>query len=206
MPGPDIQFWQHRFASGCTPWDRGGPSPQLARWIADGVFPAGARVIVPGSGAGHELPVLAAAGVRVTAIDYAAAAVARARAALARAGQQAEVIEADVLAWQPDTPADAVYEQTCLCALHPDHWVAYASQLARWLAPGGRLAALFMQSRKDGAAQGFIAGPPYHCDIHAMRALFGADRWHWPTPPYPQIEHPAGTELAVVLQRLRTKS
>lgn len=184
MPGPDVQFWQERFDAGNTPWDRGGPSPQFMVWLADGLFKPNAQVIVPGCGAGHELAPLAAHGCRVIAIDYAAPAVALARRAVALAGQHAQVIEADVLAWQPDAPADAIYEQTCLCALHPDHWVAYAAQLARWLVPGGRLAALFMQSRKDSAAQGFIAGPPYHCDIHAMRALFGGDRWHWPAPPY----------------------
>jgi hypothetical protein len=201
MPGPDVLFWQQRFASGNTPWDRGAPSPQLARWIDEGVFPPGAHVVVPGSGAGHELPVLAAHGCRVTGVDYADAAVARSRAALAAAAQPGNVVQADVLVWQPDAPVDAVYEQTCLCALHPDHWVAYAAQLARWLVARGRLAALFMQSRNDGAARGFISGPPYHCDIHAMRALFGADRWHWAPPPYEQLDHPAGTELAVVLTR-----
>ena len=202
MPGPDAQFWQQRFDSGDTPWDRGAPSPQLARWIDQGVFPRGSHVVVPGSGAGHELPVLAERGCRVTAIDYSEAAVVRSRAALAQGAQHAtDVVQADVLVWQPHAPVDAVYEQTCLCALHPDHWVAYAGQLARWLVAGGRLAALFMQARKDDAAHGVVSGPPYHCDIHAMRALFAADRWHWPAPPYRQVEHPAGTELAVVLTR-----
>jgi len=79
----------------------------------------------------------------------------------------------------------AVRRETCLCALYPDHWSAYAGQLHRWLAPGGRLFALFVQILRPGAAEGLIQGPPYHCDIHGMRALFPADRWDWPKPPYP---------------------
>ena len=201
MPGPDIQFWEQRFASGHMPWDRGTANPQLAAWIADGLFAAGERVIVPGCGAGHELVPLAARCCRVVGVDYSAAAVARARAALAAAGHDAEVVEADVLVWQPAAPAEIVYEQTCLCALHPDHWAGYAGQLERWIAPGGRLAALFMQSRKDVADEGWISGPPYHCDIHAMRALFGGARWQWPAPPYARVAHPAGAELAVLLTR-----
>lgn len=202
MPGPDLQFWEDRFARGHTPWDRGGANPQLAVWISAGVFAAGDRVLVPGSGAGHELPALAAHGCRVTALDYAAAAVQQSRQALAFASLPGEVVEADVLQWQPDAPVDAVYEQTCLCALHPDRWFAYSRQLARWLRPGGCLAALFMQARKDSAADGFIAGPPHHCDIHAMRALFAEPEWQWPAPPYPRVPHPIGSEeLALVLVR-----
>jgi methyl halide transferase len=121
---------------------------------------------------------------------------------LQAAGLAATVAEADVLAWQPDAPVDAVYEQTCLCALHPDHWVAYAQQVQRWLRPGGLLLALVMQAPREGAATGHIEGPPYHVDIHAMRALFPSARWEWPKPPYARVAHPSGwAELAVVLPR-----
>lgn len=203
MPGPDSAFWQERFATRHTPWDRGAAGPQLGAWIAQGLFAPGSRVAVPGCGAGHELPALAAAGCRVTAIDYTAAAVQAARERLDAAGVTAvAVVQADVLAWQPDAPLDAVYEQTCLCALYPDRWRDYADCLHRWLRPAGTLAALFMQTRRDGAAQGRIEGPPYHCDINAMRALFPASRWQWPAPPYAQVPHPSGlSELAVVLTR-----
>jgi len=95
-----------------------------------------------------------------------------------------------------------VYEQTCLCALYPGQWRAYADQLHRWLVPGGRLFALFMQSLRPGAAEGYIQGPPYHCDVHAMRALLPESKWAWPKPPYARTAHPSGlAELAVVLER-----
>jgi len=64
------------------------------------------------------------------------------------------------------------------------------------------LFALFMQAMRAGSTEGLIQGPPYHCDINGMRALFPADRWDWPKPPYASIEHPAGlAELAVELVR-----
>ncbi|NUA29547.1 hypothetical protein [Cupriavidus basilensis] len=89
-----------------------------------------------------------------------------------------------------------------LCALHPDHWTRYAAQLHAWLRPGGRLLALFMQMRRDSAGQGVVEGPPYHCDINAMRALFPARLWEWPKPPFDAVAHPSGAfELAVVLVR-----
>ena len=203
MPGPDPTFWQSRFEQRQTPWDRGTPSPQLERWLEEGALVPGAgRIAVPGCGGGHEVALLAARGFDVVAVDYAAAAVELTRRRLESEGRHAEVVQADVLAWQPTLPLAAVYEQTCLCALHPDHWTAYAAQLQRWLAPGGRLFALFMQMPREQAAHGEIVGPPYHCDINAMRALFPTTRWDWPRPPYPQVPHPAGLrELAVVLVR-----
>jgi len=211
MSGPDRQFWQNRFETQQTGWDRGAPSPQLLQWLDDGTFAAAAaapgarpRVVVPGCGSGHEVVALAAAGVDVTGLDYTEAAVARSRAALADAGlvEAGRVELADVLAWQPPAPLDAVYEQTCLCALHPDHWTAYGDALHGWLRPGGRLLLLAMQSPKEGGADGFVEGPPYHVHVHAARALFPASRWDWPKPPYPRVPHPAGMhELAIVLTR-----
>jgi SAM-dependent methyltransferase len=135
-------------------------------------------------------------------LDYASEAIGRTRKQLDRAGLEATLVEANALDWQPDRAFDAVYEQTCLCALYPDQWRDYADQLRRWLAPGGRLYALFLQWLRPGAAEGAIQGPPYHCDINAMRALFPEPRWAWPKPPYPRTTHPRGlAELAVVLDR-----
>ena len=201
MAGPDVDFWQTRFDAGRTPWDRGAASPQLARWLDSGEL-APCRIAVPGSGSGYEVVRLAQEGFDVTGLDYAPAAVARTCAALDAAGASARVIEADVLSWSPSTPFDAIYEQTCLCALHPDHWVAYARQLRAWVRPGGRVFALFMQAVRPGAASGLIEGPPYHCDVNAMRALFDQSRWTWPEPAYGRVPHPIGfAELAVVLTR-----
>jgi SAM-dependent methyltransferase len=186
MAGPTKQFWHEKFEQGHTPWDRGGVNPQLEAWLASGAL-APCRILVPGCGSGYEVVALASAGFEVTGLDYAPVAIARTRQALDATGAKALLVEADALAWQPDRPFDAIYEQTCLCALYPDQWRAYSDQLARWLRPGGRLFALFVQYLRPGAAEGSIAGPPYHCDINGMRA---------------RTTHPQGLEeLAVVLER-----
>ena len=200
MAGPDVDFWQDRYQTGQTHWDRGATSPQLLAWLASGHVSPPARIGVPGCGTGWEVAELAALGFAVTGLDYTQAAVERSTALLAERGLPAEVIKADVLAWNPAQPFDAIYEQTCLCALHPDQWVRYGETLHRWLIPGGRLFALFMQAPRPEAAEGFIQGPPYHCDVHAMRAVFPAHRWEWQKPPYDQVPHPRGMlELAVCL-------
>ena len=201
MAGPTREFWDDRFRSGETPWDRGGANPQLGEWQADGTLRP-CRILVPGCGSGYEVAVLAVAGFDVTALDYAPEAIRRTRDRLGSAKLRATLVEDDALAWMPDRAFDGIYEQTCLCALHPDDWQGYAGQLYRWLAPRGKLFALFAQMLRSGAAKGAVEGPPYHCDINAMRALFPASRWSWPKPPYPRTTHPHGlAELAVVLER-----
>jgi SAM-dependent methyltransferase len=200
MAGPTRNFWDKRFAEGDTPWDRGAANPQLGIWLAAGALKP-CRILIPGCGSGHEVAVLAQAGFDVTGLDYSPEAISRTRQRLDAEGLKATVIEADVLAWQPEKPFDAIYEQTCLCALYPDQWRDYADRLHRWLVPSGKLFALFVQMLRPGAAEGKIEGPPYHCDIHAMRALFPEPRWAWPKPPYSRSTHPRGlAELVVILE------
>jgi SAM-dependent methyltransferase len=204
MTGPTPAFWQARFDARQTGWDRGGPSPQLLAWLDGGELQP-CRIAVPGCGNGWEVALLAERGFEVVGIDYAPAAVQRTSARCDERGVAAEVIQADVLDFRPAAPFDAVYEQTCLCALHPEHWRAYASQLHSWLVPGGSLWAMFLQSVRPAAAeQGLIEGPPYHCDINGMRALLPEAAWDWPKPPYRKVPHPnMAHELAARLVRGR---
>ena len=202
MTGPTPAFWQQRFDQRQTPWDRGGPSPQLLSWLDSGAL-APCRILVPGCGSGWEVAELARRGFDVTGLDYAPAAVQRTRELLQSRQLAGEVLQADVLHFEPQRPFDAIYEQTCLCAIHPDHWIAYAQRLHQWLVPGATLWGLFVQMPRPAAVQeGRIEGPPYHCDINAVRALFAGSHWHWPKPPYDRVPHPSlSHELAVPLVR-----
>ncbi len=206
MAGPTLDFWQQRFEAGDLPWDRGAVSPQLTAWLQAGLFCPGQHVAVPGCGSGHEVLALVQAGCEVTALDYAPGALALTRERLVAARVdlgRVHLVQADVLAWCPEQPLDAVYEQTCWCALYPDHWGSYAAQLHRWLKPGGTLALLAMQALRESAGEGRIEGPPYHLDVHLLRALLPASMWEWPVPPYEPVPHPNGRwyELAVTLLR-----
>lgn len=186
--------WEGRYRSGETGWDRGQASPALGHWLAAGAVPPG-RVLVPGCGNGYEVLELARAGHSVTAVDIASTPVMQLMGALAEHRLHAKVIQADLLGWTPAEPFDAVYEQTCLCALDPARWSEYADRLAGWLVPGGKLFALFMQTGREG-------GPPFHCDPARMRGLFPDAHWHWEAAPQRRVDHPTGLhELAYVLTR-----
>ena len=202
MAGPNPEFWQERFEKNQIGWDRGCASPQLLDWLESGELQP-CRIAVPGCGTGWEVAELARRGFDVIGLDYTAAAVEKTRTRLAAQGLTAEVIQADVLSYQPTTPFDAVYEQTCLCAIHPEHWFDYAQQLRQWLKPEGSLWVMYMQMLRPSASEeGVIHGPPYHCDINAMRALFSEKAWVWPKPPYAKVDHPnLSHELALRLIR-----
>lgn len=187
------EFWEDRYQTDSTGWDRGGASPQLLNWLESELSPP-ARVLVPCCGRGHEVIELAQRGFDVTALDYAQSALDSLASSQANQPWSCELVQADVLTYQPAQPFDAVYEQTALCALHPDSWARYEAQLASWLRPGGRLYALFMQADTPG-------GPPFHCAEADMRKLFPEQRWNW-GHPHAEVPHPLGlVELAFVLER-----
>ena len=186
-----ITPWESKYQDGSTGWDRGASSPALDHWLE--TMPIG-RVLVPGCGRGHEISELVRAGHLVTAVDIAPSPVQHLTEQLQHEGLDANVIQADLLDWEPDQPFDAIYEQTCICALNPSLWGEYQERLHRWLIPGGKLFALFMQTGRDG-------GPPFHCALPEMHSLFDESRWQWDDKPAIEVPHPSGIhELGFVLE------
>ena len=187
--------WEGRFREGTTRWERPALHPAFVEWQKNGTL-APCRILVPGAGRSTEPLALADAGFNVTVVDASPTAVATQRARLERMHLQVRVELADLFTWQPTTPFDAVYDQACLCALPPALWPDYAARLRSWLRPGGRLFILFMQTGKPD-------GPPFHCDVTAMRTLFDATHWDWPESVPEALPHPSGVgaEHPVVLAR-----
>lgn len=162
-------FWDERFAAGFTPWDAGGVPPPFARWLQALGPGRGRRVLVPGCGAAYEVAALDAAGFAVTAIDYAAAAVARARVVLGAALAERVLRQADFFDFDA-APFDFVYERAFLAALPPALWPRWAQRLAQVLAPAGRVAGLFVLEATLPEPR---RGPPFvttSAELHALLA------------------------------------
>ena len=189
------EAWDERYRAGRTAWERGGLHPAFLAWREAGALRP-CRILVPGAGRSPEPQALAESGFDVTAVDAAPSAAAAQRERLGAA----HVVQADLLAWNPPTPFDAIYDQTCLCALPPSDRAAYEACLRRWLRPGGTLFALFMMTGREG-------GPPFDCPPAEMRALFPADRWAWPADMPPPVPHSIGyLEQPAALGRLPAES
>ena len=196
MSGTQSVDWEERFREGTTRWERPALHPAFVDWKESGML-APCSILVPGAGRSTEPLALAEAGFAVTVVDAAPTAVATQRARLERVHMKAQVELADLFAWQPPAPFDAVYDQACLCALPPRLWPDLTRRgCMEWLRPGGLLFILLMQTGKDG-------GPPFHCDVASMRTLFDAMHWEWPAALSAILPHPSGVgeEQPVVLSR-----
>ena len=72
MEEPHLYDWAAHYAAANTPWDLGGPHPELSQRLSDGDLAPprdGARALVPGCGHGHDALALARRGWVVTAVD-----------------------------------------------------------------------------------------------------------------------------------------
>ncbi|HSU04139.1 MAG TPA: methyltransferase domain-containing protein [Acetobacteraceae bacterium] len=192
MSETQVIDWENRYQIGKTGWERASLHPAFLAWRRSGEL-APCRILVPGAGRSPEPEALVEAGFAVTVLDVAASAAAAQRQ---RLGTRAEIVQADLFTWEPAVPFDAVYDQTCLCALPPALMPDYEQRLARWLRPGGVLCVLFMQSGGTG-------GPPFDCPIPEMQRLFSAERWVWPEALPPLVPHPSLREEQPALLRRR---
>ncbi len=163
--------WESRYRDGNTGWERPGLNPAFLAWRESGAL-APCRILVPGGGRSVEPVAMADGGFDVTVVDAAASAVAAQRARLERLNVAARVEQADLLAWNPAAPFDAIYDQTCLCALPPAILPDYATRLHRWLRPGGTLFILFMQTGGPAARRSTAIWTTCGCCL-AMRSGSG---------------------------------
>ena len=152
--------WEAIYQADDAGWDLGEASPALVHLLSRArLQQAGARILVPGCGTGHDVVALAAAGYDVVGMDFAPSAVA---AAQARAGQF-EIIEADALVADngiADHSLDVIFEHTFFCALQPQQRAAYAQSFARMLKANGEVWALSMRTKFDNRQ-------PYDCTPEA---------------------------------------
>jgi SAM-dependent methyltransferase len=141
-----------------VPWDRGGPNPTFAQWIAerqpDG---AGRRALAVGCAFGDDAELVAAQGFATTAFDVAPTAIAGARARFP--DSPVEYAVADVLeppaAWRQ--AFDLVVECITGQSMPPAYHAAASASIASFVAPGGTLLVV-TAARDEGEA---VDGPPW---------------------------------------------
>lgn len=162
MPRED--FWKPFYEKEDNPpWDLGEVSPAI-RELFDQHGPAkGARVLVPGSGKGHDAIWLARAGYEVVAVDFISKAIDHARTMAKDARAHMELVQANVLElpqeW--DETFDAVAEHTCYAAIDPTDLDSYIGQLYRVLKPGGRVLGVWFDLENFPGREDPMDGPPF---------------------------------------------
>ncbi len=198
-------FWEELYAGGKDGWELGMPAPPLGTWLdAGGRFPAQdgigpARIAVPGSGRGHDARLLARHGYRVWGFDFAAAAIAAARALAQQEGVAVGYEERDLFTLDRDYAGffDGVWEYTCFCAIDPARREEYARLIHAILRPGGSLLGCFYPLR-DGED-----GPPFPVsEPEIERVLTPHFRIVTSGPPARSVERRQGLEWLVLAERL----
>ena len=128
------EMWDERHAAH-EPIESHEPDPSLAS-IAGGLVPDHALDLAAGDG--RNAIWLAANGWDVTAVDFSAVALERARAAAEAAGVAGTWVNADLLEWRPEARA---FDLVALMFLHlpPGERRAVYAAAADAVAPGGRL-------------------------------------------------------------------
>ncbi len=165
MNGSDQpEFWEERYRAGRTPWYLRGIPPPLHEFLRN--KPAGGRALVPGCGSGYEMQAFHDAGWQVTAIDFAPAAVARARTVLGSLGSS--VLLADFFIDDFGANFDVIYERTFLCSLPPARWPEFAARVAGLLRPNGNFAGVFFYGEEPEP-------PPFPLNQVQADALFSRD-------------------------------
>ncbi len=161
MDSSDPQFWDGRYLSGQTPWDLQRVPPALVEHLKQ--LGKTGTVLLPGCGTGHEVRAFHEAGWKPLAIDFSAAAVARAREAL---GSVAPLVrQADFFSDEITGRFDLIYERAFLCALPPDRWPDYVARMLELLRPGGVLAGFFYYGIDPD-------GPPFPIGTDQAAMLF----------------------------------
>jgi 16S rRNA (cytosine967-C5)-methyltransferase len=181
-----------------------------AWWVQDFAASLPARLLGAGTGRtvldlcaapGGKTMQLAAAGWKVTALDASPKRLDRMRENLTRTGLTAELVQADVLTWEPPHRFDAVLldapcTATGTCRRHPDvlhrigaRHIAEMAELqaklleraAGWVAPGGRLvyAVCSLESAEGEAAAASVMLPvdPIMADELPAGLLPTPDGW-----------------------------
>ncbi|KIA80340.1 hypothetical protein QR66_11050 [Chromobacterium piscinae] len=153
-----VDFWEQRYREGVTPWE-GASLPEPARVLFASLPPS--TVLLPGCGSAGDMPPLLALGHQVLAVDFSAAAIARARQQWPAAADS--LLLGDF--FQLELPAfDCVFERAFLCALPREMRGQYAERVAGLVKPGGLLAGVFFLGEGE-------RGPPFGMAENALQAL-----------------------------------
>jgi SAM-dependent methyltransferase len=190
-------FWSGEYSEGRAGWDLGEPSPALLAILPKlKLHPL--RVLVLGAGSANDAAFLASLGHVVTAIDFSAEALARAKE---KYGQQKglKFLQADFfqLPVEMNETFDLVFEHTCYCAIDPARRTELMKVWRRMLSPNGYLLGVFFMIDRP-------QGLPWGATQWELRQRFGKGfrmLYWWPPRAF---SHPKrfGMELLIFSQKL----
>lgn len=164
------QYWEQRYQLGTDRWDLGQAAPPFVSLLSSPDAPRPGRTAVLGCGRGYDALLFAAQGFEVIGFDFAAGAIAQAKALAQAAGSTAEFHQRDIFDLEPEfhSAFDYVVEHTCFCAIAPAQRGAYSHLVHSILRPSAELIGLFWAHPRPG-------GPPFGVTPAEIQQCFGPD-------------------------------
>ncbi len=189
----ESSFWTQKYREGQPRWDLQGPHPALPAVLPQ-LKLIKSRILVLGSGRGHDAAYLAKQGHVVTGIDLSELAVQEARAQYSEINNLT-LETGNALSLPLENQYDIVLEHTLFCAISPLLRTDLVRQWKKALDVGGHLLGIFFVHPKRG-------GPPYGGSEWELRQLLEKDfrllYWkRWTHSP----EHRVGTEIVIYAQK-----
>ncbi|NWJ48444.1 MAG: methyltransferase domain-containing protein [Chloroflexi bacterium] len=189
----NASFWDERYREGRAGWDIGEPAPPFVEFLQEQDAPSFGKIVVPGSGNGHDALFFAAKGFEVTGFDFAPSAVSTSQKRAKEMGlsHQINFVQQDIFKLPNPYKGsfDFAVEHTCFCAIDPGLREDYVHAIHSLLKPGGMLVAVFYTHGREG-------GPPFSTSANEVTQLFSTKfeikRLH---PPKRSHHQRAGEEL-----------
>lgn len=135
-------YWENRYQTGDTRWEKGEPSPGLVDFLASHPKLPRGKVAVPGCGTGHDARAWAKHGFEVFGFDIAPSAIQLSEEKTKAAGLPVTFQLANFLQDEPPFQFDWLFEHTLFCAIQPKEREDYVQALLRWLKPDGQYLAV----------------------------------------------------------------
>ena len=190
--------WDRRYQAGSDLWDIGCPAPPFVNLLKSNNAPSPGRIVVLGSGSGHDAMLFAETGFEVVGVDFAPSAVARSRTmAAARGVKNIQFLQRNMFELEAALhhTFDYVLEHTCFCAIDPVLRPNYVKLVQQLLKPQGKLIALFYTHGRQG-------GPPFGVKPQAVSGYFTPEFEVLRFEPAPDsIARRQGDEHLGILQR-----
>lgn len=167
-PVSSPEFWNELYRSDQAGWDLGTPTPAFVDLLETNRLAAG-KMLVLGSGKGHDAVLFAQHGFDVTALDSSEEAIKHARQLAAEKGVTINFVQEDMFDYSLGIAGefDYVLEYVTYCAIDPSQRPEYAAMIPSLLNDAGKFVALFFPLDDR------TGGPPFSVSMDEISRLFG---------------------------------
>ena len=161
-------FWDSKYKTDNIGWDIGCATPIFTHYFKK-LSTANKKILIPGSGNGHDAIYLAELGFEVYTVDFSKVANHNLITESKMKGLSITVITEDFFNLNNyDFYFDIILEYTFFCAINPERRNEYIKKIYSLLKSNGMLVGIFLPLIKDSK----VKGPPFTVNIETVNNQF----------------------------------